>query len=45
MDVEDLAAGFVRLTTGERRWPSSYSWASNIEQDTTYLELLGTRAG
>ncbi len=44
MDVEDLAAGFARLAGGASV-AFEFSWASNIQQETIYLELLGTRAG
>ncbi len=42
--VEDLAAGFVKLATGTSV-AFEFSWASHIEKETTYLELLGTRGG
>ncbi len=43
-DVEDLATGFVRFENGATV-SFEFSWASNIERDTTYFELLGTRGG
>jgi predicted dehydrogenase len=43
-DVEDLAAGFVKLASGASV-AFEFSWASHIERETTYLELLGTRGG
>ena len=43
-DVEDLATGFVKLETGAAV-SFEFSWASNIEKDITYLELLGTKGG
>ncbi len=43
-DVEDIAVGFVRLATGASV-AFEFSWASHIERETTYLELLGTRGG
>lgn len=43
-DVEDLAVGFVKLETGASV-AFEFSWASNIEKDVTYFELLGTRGG
>lgn len=42
--VEDLAAGFVKFNTGASV-AFEFSWASNIERETTYLELLGTEGG
>ena len=43
-DVEDFAAGFVKLETGASV-AFEFSWGSHIERDTTYLELLGSRGG
>lgn len=43
-DVEDFAAGFAKLETGASV-AFEFSWASNIERETNYLELLGTRGG
>lgn len=43
-DVEDLAAGFAKLETGASV-AFEFSWASNIEREGTYLELLGTKGG
>lgn len=44
MDVEDFAAGFVKLEDGASV-AFEFSWASNIERETTYFELLGTKGG
>jgi predicted dehydrogenase len=43
-DVEDFAAGFAKLDTGASV-AFEFSWASNIERETNYLELLGTSGG
>lgn len=43
-DVEDLAVGFVRLENGATV-DLEFSWASNIENDYAYYELLGTKGG
>ncbi len=43
-DVEDFAAGFAKLATGASV-AFEFSWASNIEREVNYLELLGTRGG
>ncbi len=43
-DVEDIAVGFAKLETGASV-AFEFSWASHIEKETTYLELLGTRGG
>ncbi|OPZ85881.1 MAG: hypothetical protein BWY76_01211 [bacterium ADurb.Bin429] len=42
--MEDFAAGFAKLETGASV-AFEFSWASNIERETNYLELLGTRGG
>ena len=42
--VEDFAAGFAKFDTGASV-AFEFSWASNIEQETTYLELLGSKGG
>ena len=44
MDVEDFAAGFARFDNGASV-AFEFSWASNIEKEVNYFELLGTRAG
>jgi len=44
MDVEDFAAGFAKFDNGASV-AFEFSWASNIEKETTYFELLGTKAG
>jgi len=43
-DVEDLAVGFVRLVNGTTV-DFEFSWASNIEKEYGYYELLGTKGG
>lgn len=43
-DVEDLATGFIRFNSGASL-QIEFSWASNIDQETQFLELRGTKAG
>lgn len=43
-DVEDMATGFIR-TTGNATLQFEFSWASNIEKETKFYELLGTKGG
>ncbi|WJH32732.1 Gfo/Idh/MocA family oxidoreductase [Paenibacillus sp. CC-CFT747] len=43
-DVEDLATGFIRFDNGATL-QIEFSWASNIEEGTNYVELRGTKAG
>jgi predicted dehydrogenase len=43
-DVEDLAAGFVRFAGGASL-QLEFSWASNIDEEATFVELRGTKAG
>jgi predicted dehydrogenase len=43
-DVEDFAAGFAKLETGASV-AFEFSWASNIERESNYVELLGTKGG
>jgi len=43
-DVEDLAMGFVRFANGASL-QIEFSWASNISQETRFVELRGTKAG
>jgi predicted dehydrogenase len=43
-DVEDLAAGFIRFANGATL-QIEFSWASNIEQETRFVELRGTKSG
>lgn len=43
-DVEDLAMGFIRFANGACL-QIEFSWASNIEQERTFVELRGTKAG
>lgn len=44
IDVEDFAAGFATFDTGASV-AFEFSWASNIEQEVVYFELLGTQGG
>ena len=43
-DVEDLAMGFIRFENGACL-QIEFSWASNIEKQTRFVELRGTKAG
>lgn len=43
-DVEDMAVGFVRLKNGATI-DFEFSWASNIENEYNYYELLGDKGG
>ncbi|MGO4495075.1 Gfo/Idh/MocA family protein [Paenibacillus sp. 2RAB27] len=43
-DVEDLAIGFIRFDNGATL-QIEFSWASNIEEETYFVELRGTKAG
>jgi len=43
-DVEDLAIGFIRFDNGSSL-QIEFSWASNIEEETIFAELRGTKAG
>lgn len=43
-DVEDLASGFIRFANSATL-QIEFSWASNIEQETRFVELRGTKAG
>jgi predicted dehydrogenase len=43
-NVEDAATGFLSLRNGATV-TFDFSWASNIEQDRFYVELLGTQGG
>lgn len=43
-DVEDTANGLLSLCNGSTV-AFDFSWASNIEQDRFYIELLGTKGG
>lgn len=43
-DVEDLAMGFIRFDNGACL-QIEFSWASNIENETRFVELRGTKAG
>ncbi len=43
-DVEDFAAGFVRLEN-DATINFEFSWASNIPEEIHYCELLGDRGG
>lgn len=43
-DVEDLATGFIRFDNGAAL-QIEFSWASNVEEETNFVELRGTKAG
>lgn len=43
-DVEDLAMGFIRFENGACL-QIEFSWASNIGEETRFVELRGTKAG
>ncbi|OFX15502.1 MAG: hypothetical protein A2Z18_05815 [Armatimonadetes bacterium RBG_16_58_9] len=43
-DVEDLAAGMVRLENGATVFVEA-SWESHVEQQRTTCQLMGTKAG
>lgn len=43
-NVEDAATGFVGLANGASL-SFDFSWASNIEEDRYYVELMGTKGG
>lgn len=43
-DVEDLAMGFIRFDNGAVL-QIEFSWASNIEHERRFVELMGTKAG
>lgn len=43
-DVEDMAVGLIKMENGATV-DFEFSWASNIEKETKYCELLGTKGG
>jgi predicted dehydrogenase len=43
-DVEDLAVGFIRFENGASL-QLEFSWASNVEDSESFVELRGTKAG
>ena len=43
-DVEDLAMGFIRFDNGAVL-QIEFSWASNVERERRFVELMGTKAG
>jgi predicted dehydrogenase len=43
-NVEDMAVGFIRLKNGATI-DFEFSWASNIEGDYNYYEILGDKGG
>lgn len=43
-DVEDLAVGFIRFENGASL-QLEFSWASNVEESVSFVELRGTKAG
>ncbi|MFB3893841.1 MAG: Gfo/Idh/MocA family protein [Phycisphaerae bacterium] len=44
IDVEDLASGFIRFANGASL-QIEFSWASNIDTETHFAELRGTKSG
>lgn len=43
-DVEDMAVGIVRMKNGATI-DFEFSWASNIEKESKYFEVIGTKGG
>lgn len=43
-DVEDLAMGFIKFDNGACL-QFEFSWASNIEKESNFVELRGTKSG
>ncbi|WP_166241925.1 Gfo/Idh/MocA family protein [Paenibacillus turpanensis] len=43
-DVEDLASGYIRFDNGATL-QIEFSWASNVEEEMSFIELRGTKAG
>lgn len=43
-DVEDLAMGFIKFDNGACL-QIEFSWASNVEEEQSFVELRGTKAG
>ena len=43
-DVEDLAMGMIRFDNGACL-QIEFSWASNVKEETNFVELRGTKAG
>jgi len=43
-DVEDMAMGFIKFDNGACL-SIEFSWASNVENEDAYFELLGDKAG
>ncbi|SDD42567.1 Predicted dehydrogenase [Paenibacillus sp. UNCCL117] len=43
-DVEDLATGFIRFENGATL-QIEFSWASNVGEEMTFIEIRGTKAG
>ena len=43
-DVEDLAMGLIRFDNGAVL-QIEFSWASNVERETRFVELRGTKSG
>lgn len=43
-NVEDLATGFIRFDNNATL-QIEFSWASNVQEEGTFLELRGTKAG
>lgn len=43
-DVEDMAVGIIRTASGATV-DFEFSWASNVEKEMRYIELMGTKGG
>jgi predicted dehydrogenase len=43
-DVEDLATGFIKFTNGASL-QIEFSWASNVEEESSFVELRGSKSG
>lgn len=43
-DVEDMATGFIRFEDG-RSLQFEFCWAANLEKETSYVQLYGTKSG
>lgn len=43
-DVEDMAVGFLRTAEGATI-DFEFSWASNVEKECKYYEIMGTKSG
>lgn len=43
-NVEDMAIGFIRFEDG-RSLQFEFCWAANLEKETSYVQLYGTKSG